>query len=392
METKSQDPYTKAGVNVPLGDLFSAYCGNICRGSYFNSRFVKIHDFSKGHFRGPRGFEFHGLPEGTIMTAGADGNGTKTIITSAAGTHFDSAADFLAMTGGDMTRYGCMGLIVINDLNVASIGTSVDDPTFVAAKKLMDGLGVYTKNQCYVSFSGETAEMNACIGSEDQNSVLKYIWAAVMIGVMNPDKLILGDKIKPGDRVVFLKECIRANGVSLLRRGLRHRYGDDWYSNPSAEARAAVLEAATPSTLYDKFLARMNGWQTHDFQPIVKAHGIANLSGGGITSKFGVDLLFKMGFSAELGPLFGPPIVMQNCASDLKVTDKNCYKYWGGGNGTAVILNENDVELFISEAREDRIYALDAGSVCETPAGRAPYISLISGFSGRKITLDGNED
>ncbi len=385
------DQYTQAGVNVPLGDLFSAYCGEINRGSYFNSQFVQIRDFSEGHFRGPRGFSFHGLPKGTIMTAGADGNGTKTIITSAAGTHFDSAADFLAMTGGDMTRYGSMGLIVINDLNVASLGKDKNGPTFNAAKKLIDGMGVSCKSENLVSFTGETAEMNVSISSEDQNSVLKYIWAAVMIGVMNPFKLIRGDKIKPGDSVILLRDVVRANGISLLRRGLRHRYGDDWYSNPSSEARAAVLEAATPSALYDKFLARMNGWTTDDFRPIVKAHGIANLSGGGITSKFGVDLLFKMGFSAKLGNLWPPPKVMKDCASDLEIADKDCYKYWGCGSGTAVIVDEEDVQLFISEAKANGIDAADAGYVCETPAGCAPSITLASGFSGNKITLDGNE-
>lgn len=392
-ETQSvlPDQYTAAGVNVPLGDLFSSYCGEICRGSYINSRFVKVHDFSRGHFRGPRGFEPQGLPKGTIMTAGADGNGTKTIITSATGTHFDSAADFLAMTGGDMTRYGSMGLVIINDLNVASLGKDKDDPTFIAAKQLIEGMGVLGKNNDYVLFGGETAEMNDTVTSENKNSILKYIWAAVMIGVMHPDKMILGNKIKPGDRIIFFSDVVRANGISLLRRGLRHRYGDEWYSNPSPEARAAVLEAATPSALYDKFLVRMNGWTTEDFRPIVKAHGIANLSGGGITWKFGVDLLFRAGFSAKLSTLFSPPKVMKNCAEDLEISDKKCYGYWGCGCGTAVIVDENDAELFISEAKADGIEALDAGYVCETPAGRAPQISLISGFSGRRIVLDGNE-
>ena len=136
----------------------------------------------------------------------------------------------------------------------------------------------------------------------------------------------------------------------------------------------------------------MNGWTTVGFEPVVEAHGIANLSGGGITSKFGVDLLFKMGFSAELGNLWSPPKVMKDCASDLKVEDKNCYKYWGCGSGTAVIVDQKDADLFISEAKADGIDALDAGPVCKTPAGRAPYISLISGFTGNRIILDGEEE
>jgi phosphoribosylaminoimidazole (AIR) synthetase len=135
----------------------------------------------------------------------------------------------------------------------------------------------------------------------------------------------------------------------------------------------------------------MNGWTTEGFQPIVKAHGIANLSGGGITSKFGMDLLFNLGFSADLRTLWSPPKVMRDCASDLNVSEKKCYSTWGCGNGAAIIVDESDVEVFISEAEKHGISALDAGPVSKTPAGCSPCIKLTSGFSGDRITLEPEE-
>jgi len=64
--------YAEDGVNVVEGDSFSSFAASLCQATYKNSRYVEVHDFSRGHFRGPRGFKLKGLP-GRLL----DGYGSR---------------------------------------------------------------------------------------------------------------------------------------------------------------------------------------------------------------------------------------------------------------------------------------------------------------------------
>jgi phosphoribosylaminoimidazole (AIR) synthetase len=77
--------YAQDGVNVAEGDTFSRFAGALCRETYGNSPYVEIRDFSRGHFRGPRGFRLKGLPKDCWMDATPDGDGTKVVLVDAAG-------------------------------------------------------------------------------------------------------------------------------------------------------------------------------------------------------------------------------------------------------------------------------------------------------------------
>lgn len=385
---KPLSAYAMAGVNVTLGDQFSAFCGEICRASYENSKFVEVHDYSKGHFRGQRGWELMNLPKGYIQTAGSDGIGTKVIISDAAGMYRKSPRDLIGMTAGDFTRYGSMPLVFLNHLDVATLGKDNKHTTFTAAKSLMIGLCEVASEESYVLFNGETAELRDCVTSENPDAVLKYNWGGVMFGVMHPLKRITGELIQEGDRVMALRDTVRSNGISLIRSGLRHRYGENWYANTTQEAQAAIKQAAKPSVLYDKFLVDINGWTRKGFKAVVKAHLIAHLSGGGIQSKLGEDLLFRMGWSADLDNLWIPPKVMRNCATDLKVPDHECYKSWGCGQGALVVIAAEDEPLFMQEANAWGIQARNAGSIKKTEAGKSPYILVKSGFTGDTFMLE----
>ncbi len=380
--------YEQAGVNVSLGDQFSSLCGELCRGSYSNSPFVKIHDFSRGHFRGRRGYEFINLPPGSVATAGCDGIGTKTIIADAAGMYFDAADNLLAMTAGDFTRDGCLPLVFLNDLGVSSLGKNPDDPTYQAAVSLMKGLSRSATAQGYVIFGGETAELSACISSENPDATLKFNWGGTMIGVMHRDKLITGADVRHGDRIIALRDITRSNGISLVRSGFRHRYGIEWYLSQDMDARRAVKEAATASKLYDAMLVDANGWTREGFVPLIKVHQIAHLSGGGIGSKLGDDLLFPRNWSAVFYNLWDPPQVIVDCAKDLGVSDEECYRVWGCGQGALVVVAEEDANKFIAHARSYDILARDAGWITSTETGESPKITIqASGFTGEKLVL-----
>jgi phosphoribosylformylglycinamidine cyclo-ligase len=384
VQDDSGDAYAASGVDINLGDAFSAYCGNLCRQSWNNSRFVRVHDLAGNkHFRGPRGFEFIDLPQGSILTAGADGVGTKHVVIDAAKQHPTTANNLLAMCAGDITRYGGIPLVFMNILDIESFGTSgIYGNRYLAAQSLMDGLAQRAREQGYVLLGGETAELPGCVTSENTLATLNCLWGGFMIGAYHPDKMILGDKMKPGDRIIALKDVCRSNGISLLRKYLSQSVAKNYWYCPDNEF---VQEVAAPAALYEKFLVAVHGWTGKGYVPFIEMKGISNISGGGILGKFG-DLIFQHGLSAHLDNLWDPPNVMKSCAKDMKLNDPTCYSTWCCGNGTLVVISEEEVGLFLELAPKFDIDARNAGIIEETPNGRIPSITIKSGFTGNTFS------
>jgi len=362
------DKYKQDGVDIGAGDVFSKFCSQINLSTYGNSPFVKVHDFSQGNFRGPRGFEFVNLPPGCINAGGMDGIGTKVVIIEAAGNPRLSASNVIAMTAMDITRYGGLPLLFMNTLDVSTLG-EVDSETFRGFQELMLGLRDIALQYQYVLYNGETAELGKCVGSENENATMKYNWTGAMLGVYHPSRVILGNTLKPGQRTIVLRDDFRSNGISSVRKALALKFGDNWWDNP--EAHEDILAAASPSAQYDRFLNKVHGWfnsYNHPgeyWEPPIKMHLIVHLSGGAFKSKFGEDLLAPQGLSAYLGDLFNPPEIMKKCAEWRGMSDEECYKTWNGGQGALIVVDEEDAEGFVWAASLAGIEAKDAGVIVE---------------------------
>lgn len=373
-----KDLYAEDGVNVEAGDAFSAIAGRVCRDSFKNSPHVKVYDLSDGYFRGVRGFRFHHLPRGYMFDMTSDGDGSKVILNAMAGNYEFAAYDLLAMCGMDVTRNGGMGLVFNNVLDVSSLG---EDGSSIRAAfiRLITGLSRAAKSVGAVCFRGETAELGVCVGSENPDSGVKFNWSASMLGVYHKSKMITGNTIAPGMKIIALKENgFRANGISSVRKALANKFGARWWEDEMA--MPYIRAAATPSVLYDPFLQAINGWSTPSFEQQIKVHGLIHLSGGAFEGKLGHDILFPRGLSAVLDNLWDPPKIMKQCAEWRGMGDYDIYKTWNGGQGALAIVSPEDVEGFLYIADEG--YGIEAqvcGKITKT-AGFKPQIQIASQF------------
>lgn len=372
--------YAEDGVNILEGDSFSAFCGRLFRSTFHNNRYAVMHDLSSGHFRGPRGFtlndQYDPMVHDYILTAVADGVGTKTIITVSAGSFINAASDVLAMTGGDITRYGGVRLGFSNVLDASNIGHT-GEPVNKAFRDMMLGMKVQADEQGIIVFGGETAELGVCVSSENLKADIKYNWAGFMIGLYDPQRMILGETLAEGQIVVALYDFFRSNGISSVRKALKKRFGDTWFEQP--EAQAVITACAAPATIYDKFLEDVNGWYENDPIPV---HLIAHVTGGSIKSKFAEDLLFRLGLSADLDELFDPPHVMKMCAAWRGLTDEEAYETWNGGQGALVVLDEENVAEFLDRAKNYEIVAKVCGKITNEPT---PRVRIVSKYSGNEF-------
>ncbi|MCX6762812.1 MAG: hypothetical protein NT093_03470 [Candidatus Moranbacteria bacterium] len=376
----TDDKYAQDGVNVPEGDSFSEYAGDLCRQTFENSPYVEVADFSRGHFRGPRGFRLKNLPADFWLDAAPDGDGTKVVLVDAARDYMHAANGWVAMTCGDVTRWGGVPLVLVNNLDASTIG-KLGEPVNQAFRMMMLSLKRVADEQRLVMYKGETAELGACVGSENRAALARYLWAGVAIGAYNPRTIITGDQVREGMAVLALREHgLRNNGISSARKGIALKYGLDYCSNP--QAMEAIKKAAMPAVLYDKFLTTVNGWYSKDFQPIVPMYLIVHVTGGAIKSKFAEDILFPRGLSARLNNLWDPPEIMKQCAKWRGMNDKECYEVWNGGQGALVVIREEDIGRFLEQAEHHHIEARVAGRITKESS---PAVIIDSKFFGEPV-------
>jgi len=353
--------YKEDGVNIDAGDAFSRFCNKINQSTYGNSPYVEILDFSQGNFRGPKGFLFKNLPEGCIETGAVDGIGTKVAVIVASGRVRSSASNVIAMTAMDITRWGGLPLLFMNILDVHSLG-EFESGLYRSYEDIMVGLRRICDVHKFVSFTGETAEIGLCVGSEISDSDIKFNWGGVMMGVYHPDKMILGSTLAPGQIIMALQDLFRSNGFSSVRRAFFMKYGPQWWLNP--DAMEDIIDAAEGSAQYDRFFNTLHGWfNAPSFKPLVQMHLIVHLSGGAFKSKLAEDILQKSGLSAEITDLFSPLPIMKKCAEWRRMSHEECYETWNGGQGVIAVIDPQDEEFFIGMAEKFGINAKRAGKI-----------------------------
>lgn len=357
------DLYKQDGVDIDAGDAFSKFCNEINKTTYSASSFVKIFDLSRGNFRGPKGFNFVNLPAGCVVTGGMDGIGTKVVVIIAAGNLITTASNVIAMTAMDITRFGGLPLLFMNTFDVRSL-RKIDSETFRLCQEVMEGLKNIALNHRYVLFTGETAELGKCVGSDNPQAKLMFNWCGAMLGVYHPKKMILGETLKPGQVIIAFRDDFRSNGYSSVRKALAIKYGKKWWDNP--EAYEDILACASPSVLYDRMLNAAHGWFLDDpFKPPFKMHLIVHLSGGAFESKLGNDMLKPLGLSADLTDLFAPPLIMRKCAEWRGMDSEGCYRTWNGGQGALVVVDKTVAKAFLKFFRRFGIDAQFAGKITE---------------------------
>ena len=378
---KRKDLYKEDGVNVPAGDVFSAFCKKVAEKTHHVQPYVQFHDLSQGNFRGPRGYRLVGLPKNCIETGVTDGVGTKVVLIVAAGNVQTTASGLIAMTGMDITRWGGLPLVFLNILDMRALD-EVNSPTFAAYQEMMLGLGALAYQHRFVILSGETAELGLCVGSENPTSSIMFNWGGVMLGVYHQDKMILGSTLKPGQSVIALPDDFRNNGISSVRKAFALHYGSEWWNNP--EAKKDLLAAASSSAQYDRMLNDAHGWfnSRSGFAPKFKMHLIVHLSGGAIESKFGEDMLKPLELSANLTNLCSPPEIMRRCAEWRGMDSWECYRTWNGGQGALVVVDQEDEIAFIAHAKRYNIDAQPAGKITRR---RKYNVSVKSKFDGKTI-------
>ena len=196
-----------------------------------------------------------------VLVSGTDGVGTKLKLAFLADKHDTVGIDCVAMCVNDVI---CCGAKPLFFLDYIACGKNVPERIADIVKGVCDG--------CVQSgaalIGGETAEMPGFYPEDE------YDLAGYCTGVVDKDKIIDNNKMRPGDVVIALPSSgVHSNGFSLVRRVFDVEHADIKTPLPELDGKSVLDTLLTPTKIYVKpVLALLEK---------VEVHGISHITGGG---------------------------------------------------------------------------------------------------------------
>ena len=261
--------------------------------------------------------------ENPVMVQSIDGVGTKTIIARKMGKFDTIGIDLLSAAANDILVMGAQPLTFLD-----YIANDKLNPETV--EEIVSGMVKACRETGVSLVGGETAEMPDTYLSGEHDLV------GVITGVVEKEKIITGENIKPGDVVLGLpSNGLHTNGYSFARKLFFEIGGYD------VNDTIPELEKSVGLTLLEPHINYTN----HVFTALdsgIDVKGIAHITGGGLVENIprilpdgcGVDI--KKG-SWPILPVFD---VMQSLGN---VDEDEMYRAFNMGIGMVFIVSPNNV-------------------------------------------------
>ncbi len=185
-----------------------------------------------------------------VLVAGTDGVGTKLKLAFAANRHDTVGVDLVAMSANDVLAQGAEPLFFLDYFACGRLDQGV-------AAQVIRGIARGCELAGCALVGGETAEMPGMYPAGE------YDLAGFCVGVVEKDRIIDGDSIRPGDVLLGLASSgPHSNGFSLIRKILQKaRPPDDF-------------DFLAPTRIYVKPVLKL--------LETVPVKGLAHITGGGL--------------------------------------------------------------------------------------------------------------
>ena len=218
-----------------------------------------------------------------VLVSGTDGVGTKLMLAQNLGRHGTIGIDLVAMCVNDVLVQGAEPLFFLDYFACGKLDNDV-------ATDVIAGIADGCLQAGAALIGGETAEM------PDMYSDGEYDLAGFTVGAVEREQLIDGSHIGAGDAIIGIASSgPHSNGYSLIRKVLDRAPDSEIEGIPASERLLA------PTRIYVKpVLSLMQS---------VSVHGLAHITGGGITEN--IPRVLQGALDAEIdigswsrGPVF----------------------------------------------------------------------------------------
>jgi len=330
--------YKSAGVDIDAGhetvnrikdDIKSTFTSNVLTGI---GSFGSLYDLKPV-------LENYDNP---VMVQSIDGVGTKAIIARKLGKFDTIGIDLLSAAANDILVMGARPLTFLD-----YIANDKLNPQIV--EEIVSGMVKACKETNVSLVGGETAEM------PDTYLPGEHDLVGIITGVVEKEKIITGENIKPGDVVLALPSSgLHTNGYSFARK-LFFEIGGYDVNNTIPE-----LEKSVGLTLLEPHINYTN----HVFAALdaeINIKGIAHITGGGLIEN--IPRILPDGCGVEIKKDSWPNIpifdVMQSIGN---VNEDEMYRVFNMGIGMTFIVNPDDIGA-VTDALKDLTDVYEVGFV-----------------------------
>lgn len=278
------------------------------------------------------------LPEGykkPVLVSGTDGVGTKLDIACKKKKYDTVGIDCVAMCVNDILCHGAKPLFFLDYIACGKLEAEV-------AASLVKGVSDGCVDSDCALIGGETAEMPGFYKEGD------YDIAGFAVGIVDKDKIISGEKIASGDKLIGIKSSgIHSNGYSLVRKVFKD-LDREFNGRPIWET------LLTPTKIYVKpILALLEKYEIK---------GMAHITGGGF-----IENVPRMFNGRELTAVirkdsYPLPEIFEEMES-LGVDRDHMYNTFNMGIGFVLCVKEEDVNPILKELLEMGEVAYEIGHV-----------------------------
>ena len=262
-----------------------------------------------------------------VLVSGTDGVGTKLRLAQLFDRHETVGIDLVAMCVNDLLASGAEPLFFLDYIAIGHI-----EAEHVA--QIVGGIAEGCRQAGCALVGGEMAEHPGVMAKDD------YDLAGFCVGVVDRPKMILPEMVQEGDAILGIASSgLHSNGYSLARRVLIDESAElSQYTAPQDRFGGESLVDAMlkPTRIYVKPILGL-------LEAGLPVHGVAHITGGGITENLNRVLPENLDAEVEWGTWDVPPVV-QAAVEAANLSDTEAYRTFNMGVGMCVVCDPDAVD------------------------------------------------